>query len=393
MNSRFLGSVGLISGTAIGAAMLAMPVSTAAIGWFPSILSLVLMATLMIYSGLLVLEALARMPGQNTMISIAGETLGMPGRITAMFAYIFLLFSLNASYLGIAGEFISDFLASYTSFSTLYVQIAILVVFATLLLTRAEYVDHFNRVLIIGMILCYIGLNFYVLPHVKLSLLSRMGFHAFFSSLPIIATAFGYHPIIPHIFEYLGRDVQQTRRAIIFGTLSPLLIYALWQFAVLGTLSYEGAVGLKEAQARGMAATSFLVSVLDQPVLRTFGLGFSFFAIMTSFLGTFLGMIEFLLDAFKISDSKPQQVFVTIAASIPLLLVNLYVAKVFMAALGFAGLMTAVLIGLLPLLMTYRSRQIYKNNLGYVTSGGTVAMVISAIAFSIVILVETGLIR
>lgn len=392
MDSRFLGSIGLISGTAIGAAMLALPVSTAPIGWVPSIISLILVAILMIYSGLLVLESLARMPGQNTMISMAGETLGLPGRIVAMFAYIFLLFSLNASYLGIAGDLIADFLSLYGTISPMTIQVALLLIFTALILNRAEHVDHFNRLLIVGMIVCYVGLNFYVLPHVQLQLLSRMGFTAFLSSLPIIATAFGYHPIIPHIFEYLSRDVAKTRRAIIYGTLAPLTIYSLWQFSVLGTVGYEGELGLKEAHAKGVAATTFLVRVLDQPILRNLGLGFSFFAILTSFLGTFLGMVEFLLDAFRVSRSKSRQALISLGAAIPLLLVNLYVAKIFMTALGFAGLMTAILIGLLPLLMTYRSRQIHKENLGYVTSGGTIAMVISAFAFMVMILVETGIV-
>ena len=394
MSNRFLGSVGLISGTAIGAAMLAMPVTTAPIGWFPSLFVLIAMAALMVYSGLLILESLARMPADTTMISMAGETLGPGGRLLAMLSYLFLLFSLNASYLGLAGDLLRDFfLVFYFNLDPLTIQIVLLAIFGLFMASSVERIDLFNRFLVLGMIVCYIALNVLIVPHLNAQLLTRMQFAPLLSTLPVVLTSFGYHPIIPNIYNYLGRDVQQTKKAIIWGTLLPLFVYAFWQMAVHGTVSYEGDLGLKEAYSRSLSATTFLVRALKAPLLSYLALGFSLFAIMTSFLGTFMGMVDFLIDAFQVEKNALQKTVMIVMASLPLLLVNVFMAKIFMVALGFAGLMTSVLIGLLPILMTYQSRRIHRLEGSYLVAGGEGMMLFASLLFVMMILIELGWIK
>lgn len=391
MLSRLLGSVGLIAGTSIGAGMLAMPMSTAHMGFIPSLLALILVAGVMIYMGFVIVESLSRMKEHTTLISMAEETLGIPGRIISIFSYIFLLFALNASYLGLASSLIAGVISeNVSSTHTICVSVGLLTVLGVFVASKVEYIDRFNRFLVLGLIITYLILNGLVFPHIKLEYVQRMQFSSWMLPLPLIATAFGYHIILPNIFDYLKRDLRQTKLAIVLGSSIPLAVYSIWQLSVLGTVPYGGEFGLQQAFESGTSATVPLIHAIHNDYLNILASAFSFFAIMTSFLGTFLGIVEFLSDAFSVKQGWRQQVCMTLIAAIPIFLFNIYVSRVFLVALGYAGIMVAILIGLLPLLMTYRSRKIHQNNLGYVTYGGNAAMILAALFFMALIFTELG---
>lgn len=56
MNSKMLGSIAIVAGTAIGAGMLALPLATAALGMIPAILLMVVIWGLSAYTSLLMLR-------------------------------------------------------------------------------------------------------------------------------------------------------------------------------------------------------------------------------------------------------------------------------------------------------------------------------------------------
>ena len=90
--NRFLGSVLLIAGTAIGAGMLALPVLTGASGFFSAGLLMILIWLFNLYVAFIILEATLRLPTQSNLISIIGQSLGKGGQfITVGFLYYFSL--------------------------------------------------------------------------------------------------------------------------------------------------------------------------------------------------------------------------------------------------------------------------------------------------------------
>jgi tyrosine-specific transport protein len=85
-----MGGVLLIAGTAIGAAVLALPIQTAALGFTYSLTALVLCWGLMTIGALLVLEANLLIGQGTNLITMAQRTLGPVGQMLTWLSYLFL---------------------------------------------------------------------------------------------------------------------------------------------------------------------------------------------------------------------------------------------------------------------------------------------------------------
>jgi tyrosine-specific transport protein len=281
--NRFIGSIALIAGTSIGAGMLALPLATVKMGFWPSVLAFFLLCAVMVYVGLLILEVLVKMPRHTTLISMAECTLGKTGRFFAIVSYFFLLFMLNTAYLGGASGLIMDGLSldSTSVFLKFGICFGLICMLGAFVCLKTEVLDQFNRVLVIGMVVAYLFMMICIIPNIECARLTQVSWACFPFALPLISTSFGYHIILPNIFEYLSRDVKHTRLAIMIGSFFPLVVYLVWQLMVLGSVPMEGENSLIEALHEGASATVPLVKALDSGKLALAVLLFSLFAILT----------------------------------------------------------------------------------------------------------------
>ena len=115
LNNRLVGGILLVSGTAIGAGMLALPVITSFAGFLPSAIALGICWLFMYITAVLLLEVNLSCPGEPNMISMAGRTLGTAGKLVCWVVYLLLLYSLTAAYIaGSAPLFLQAFYALTT---------------------------------------------------------------------------------------------------------------------------------------------------------------------------------------------------------------------------------------------------------------------------------------
>ena len=105
--NKLLGSVLLISGTTIGAGMLALPVMTGFGGFIPSLFTLFFMWLFMLATALFFLEVNISMPGETNFITMAEKTLGTWGKVVSWVCYLFLMYSLTAAYIAGSSMFFS----------------------------------------------------------------------------------------------------------------------------------------------------------------------------------------------------------------------------------------------------------------------------------------------
>lgn len=102
-HSQLIGGILLVSGTTIGAGMLALPVSTGLAGFIPSIILLFVFWLYMTYTAFLMLEVNLWMGPHTNLISMAKNTLGTIGEGVSWLTYLFLLYSLTTAYVAGAG--------------------------------------------------------------------------------------------------------------------------------------------------------------------------------------------------------------------------------------------------------------------------------------------------
>lgn len=214
--SKQLGAVLLVSGTTLGAGMLAIPVVTGSAGLYPSMLLLVLYWALQLGTAFLMLEANLWFRQPVNLITITRQTLGKKCEAIVWLLYLVLLYSLTAAYLAGSGPMVADGLS--TIFGVRIPQYAqsfpLLAIFGGFIYLGMRPVDYFNRLLMIGLGLSFMALLFCSSMHIDSSLWTRFEPSYLWMSIPVISTSYGFHIIIPSLTTYLHRDVKALRRTL-----------------------------------------------------------------------------------------------------------------------------------------------------------------------------------
>jgi len=389
--NRLLGGILLITGTCIGAGMLALPVSTATYGFWPSTGLFVICWAFMMFSALLILEVTLWSAPESNLISMAKSTLGKGGEILAWTAYLLLLYCLMAAYLSGMNALISEALAQLFHFhlpqwgsSSL-----LIILFGLIIYSGEKPIDYLNRLLITGLIISYVAIIFFISPHIETTKLLTANTHHLWIALPIIIVSFGYHIIIPSLRTYLKNDVKQLRLAIIIGSCLPLAIYLLWEMLILGVVPTTGEHGLLTILKGGQPSTDLtnaLHAIVKSPWLDEASTFLSFFVISTSFIGVSYSLFDFLADGFHIAKNKLGRASTAMVTFIPPLIFILAYPQGFILALGYGSIFVAVLLCLLPALMVYSGRYVKKMATGYRVCGGKLALFL-LIIFSIVVII------
>lgn len=288
--NRQTGAILLITGTCIGAGMLALPATTAAAGFWPAIALLIVCWLAMYLTGLYVLEANLCVKENSNFVSMAKATLGRWGEVVAWITYLLLLYSLMAAYLSGGGAILVNALQPHFQ-HTLGDWIGPLpwvIVAALIIYCGAKPVDGLNRLFIIGLIATFIALVVFTSPHIKAAHLTAAHPGFLFAALPIVITAFGYHVIVPSLRVYLQSKIVPLKKTIFLGSFIPLVVYLIWEFVVFGAIPVEGPQGLLSILHSGQPATQLsasLAQISQTSYLVVIARFFIFFAIASSFLG------------------------------------------------------------------------------------------------------------
>lgn len=390
-NNRLVGAILLVSGTTIGAGMLALPVTTGLAGFIPSILIMTFIWLYMMLTAFYLLEVNLLLPHHNNLISMMHKTLGKPGEIASWISYLLLLYSLLAAYMVGCGQILSDALFELFNFSTpTWVwQLVVFFIFGSFIYLGTSVVDFLNRFLMFGLLIAYICMVSFGCCNVRPSFLYHLDWKFLLPSISVVLTTFGYHIIIPTLSEYLDQDRKLIKKAIIIGSLVPFLIYILWQFLVMGTVPAQGNGSLFDAANNNTPIVSFLQSMISNPFVAISARFFAFFAIVTSLLGVCLSLSDFLADGLRIKKTSLGKCFLISLTFVPPLLFSIFYQKGFILALKYAGFFVVILLALLPSLMVFFERYVrerLKKGTHFTVFGGKSLVVLSIIT-SLILLI------
>jgi tyrosine-specific transport protein len=385
VNSKILGSIAIVAGTAIGGGMLALPLATASLGTIPALFLLVLIWGVSIYTSLLMLEINLRAGVGLNVHAITGKTLGKVGQLIQGGSFLSLLFALTMVYL-MGG---SSLLESKMQLVGMKMdnQLAVLMftaIFGGFIAVGVRWIDKVSRVLFTSMIALLVIVVAYLLPEVDMSLMmnsSTTGMvggsdltNLWLAAIPIVFTSFGFHVCIATIVRYLDGDAVSLRKVLIIGSTIPLVCYILWLMVTLGTLGgktvygFEGSLPLLVTALQGVADSAILQQFIDL---------FANLALVTSFLGVTMSLFDYVAELTRAKNNAFGRAQTWLITFIPPLLCALYYPDGFFKVLGFAAIPLVVMIIFLPIVMALGQR---KQNLGgYQVSGGTAAMGIAGL--------------
>ncbi|WP_162064071.1 aromatic amino acid transport family protein [Vibrio taketomensis] len=383
--SKVLGSTLIISGTTIGAGMLALPLASAGIGFFTSLGIMLVLWALMAYTALMMVELHQHADSNATLHTLAMQILGKRGKWLASFAMLFLFYSLCAAYIAGGGDQFGQRIESWTGIelpARVGTVIFTLLVAAVVVIGTAT-VDKVNRVLFTLKLVAMASVLLFLAPNVTQSYLLSMPIEQglIVAAIPVIFTSFGFHGSIPAIVRYLDGNTRSLRTAIVIGSAIPLLIYVFWQIVTLGVVSQNE---LLDNQGLSALIAQLSSTVQQTNINQAIGL-FADLALLTSFLGVSLGLFEFLGDS--LSSKGSSRIVTGLITFTPPMGFALFYPQGFIMALGYAAIALAILAIFLPVVMIMKTRA---NNqaAAYQVAGGRFGIVFCSVSGLFIVLAQ-----
>lgn len=355
--SRKFGAAMIISGTCIGAGLLAIPATVASCGFLIGSILIICIWALMTFTALVLAEVNLKMDDGANFVEMTSQTLGPIGVVIIWVCYVLLLYSLIAAYIVGGGSLISTTLSSLDiSLSEKTTCIIFILILGVFIYISTRIIDHINKIMFSGKLLAFLLLVAILIPHVSLDHLSYQIKNPNFIwvEFPILLTSFGFHHIIPTLRTYVGSNKRSLRQAIIIGSSIPLVVYLLWIFATLGSLPVttpSGILGKHSCEITSVIIDHFSTS---SGYISTISFLFGFFALATSFLGVALGLFDFNRSTYKISKNiHKHKILAFIITFLPAYIYATAYLNGFKTALGYASIFVAVLQVALPVMMLW----------------------------------------
>ena len=360
------GVVALITGSTVGAGILALPSVCAETGVVPSILGIVGTWTLLLLSALLLAEinvsvmrerdevrfehGRGHSPVVISLPDMAMTTLGKTGSYVMSATYLFASTTLLVAYIAKAGEIIETIDPALTlEASTIGFTVGLGAVMA---FGSVNVIDIINRVLTIVLMGLFFGILYegaIVADFKNYDLINDAS--KLPEAIPIMFLSLIYHDLVPVICAYMNGDLKEIRKAIVVGSCVPLFMFIAYLIVALSINNTSVASGLGFEDPLDLLLKSDVGWIVG---------GFSFCAISTSFIGTCLGVTSTIEPKIKESfaekgvtakGAKKVSYFATLILP---LIIALSASDIFLPATKFAGSYGApVLYGLLPSVMCF----------------------------------------
>lgn len=374
--NKTVGSTLLVAGTMIGAGMLAMPLTSAGIGFGFTLVLLLGLWALLTFSALLFVELYQTAESDAGIGTLAEQYFGKAGRILATAVLIIFLYALIAAYVSGGGSLLKDLLPE--SFSDKVSILLFTVIFGSFIVIGTHSVDKINRVLFFVMLAAFAVVLSLMLPEIKFDNLMATPIDnaLIISASPVFFTAFGFHGSIPSLNKYLDGNVKALRISILAGSAITLCAYILWQMSTHGLLTQNEFLQILKEDATLNGLVKATLAITGSNMIAGAVKLFSTLALVTSFLGVGLGLLECIEDLLKRSfNISAGRISLGLMTFIPPLVFALFYPEGFILALGYAGQMFAFYAVVLPVSLVWKARRAH-TNLPYKVWGGNLTLII-----------------
>ena len=345
---HFLEAVATLVGMIIGAGILGIPYAVANAGFLTGLLDIILIGLAVLVLNLYVGEIMLRTKDDHQLTGYAEKYLGKFGKSLMIFSMIFGLYGALVAYTLKEGEFLAAIFAPNIGGTPLIYSIIFFLVAAFLIykgikaIERSELVMVFFIVFIISL---FIAVAF---PFVDIKNLTAFSPQKLFLPYGVILFAFLGAAAIPEVGIELKENKTKIKKAIVWGSLIPLIVYVLFTFIVVGVVSPEK---MTDDAIIGFG------NALGHKVLL-FGLIFGMLTMATSFIAVGLALKEMYNFDFKCSNdlSTFLACFVPLVISVALILIK--VDHAFFKVIDITGIVSGGVAGILIILMVWKAKKL-----------------------------------
>jgi tyrosine-specific transport protein len=330
-----LEALAVLIGTLVGAGVLGLPYAASKVGLFPALGILFAIMLFMLSTALIVLKVSAEMGGAQ-MSTIAYSTLGKAGGWLMYVSIMIMGFGAFLAYIsGMGSIFTSLFGLNEVFGAVLFWVLASSVIYLGL-----EASGKAELIMNLMLITLFIGITAMLFPHAGYENANYVDFTGLFSMVGVVIFAFGFHTIIPDVYQGLG-SYKKTKRVVLLSFLIPSVIYAVFMVAFLMTF------GKNTPQL----ATQGLEAIYGR-IGKIVGNALPLIAITTSYIG--LGLAQQSNSKEFLGLKKP---VAWVLVVVPPVVIYLAGVRNFADVLSFAGntgnLMAFIILPLLIWILRY----------------------------------------
>jgi len=283
----FLYAVSILIGAIVGVGVFGIPFSFAKAGFLSGLLFLVFMGFLSLAVNLIFGEIVLRTKGIHQFIGYVKIYLGSGAKTLASFAWFLSIYGALLAYIIISGSFLFNIFIPqfyndpfrYSIWFFVFVSLAVLAGLKTV--ARFEFFMVFFFIFVLSLIFI-LGV-----PKIELENLTAL-FNQEFWFLPygILLFAYAGFSAIPTQREILKGKTDILKKAILAGSLIPMVLYLIFAVLIMGI----------SGEATSPDVVSGLIDFFDYRIIFLVSL-FGILAITTSFLALALALVEtFRLD-------------------------------------------------------------------------------------------------
>jgi len=331
-------AIAILVGMIIGAGILGIPYVVAQAGLFWGLVNIIGIGLIVLLIYLYFGEVILRTKGKHQLPGYASIYLGKTGKILMMISMLLVQYGALIAYMFGEGEVLSFILLGSVNLSShLIFSVVFLVLMATLIFFGIKTLGKEELFGLGAIIAIVIVIAIYFLPQAQIS--------NFMSSNPILIFRFLF-PYGAILFAYLGfaalpemneiiKNKRKMKKALIIGSLIPIVIYLLFTITVIG---------------------------IDTPEIATLALGrfvslFALFTMFTSFLAVGVAQKEIFWYDMKFKHFTSW--FFTI---IPVLIITMLIIFFglidFIGIISYAGAIGGGIAGILIVLMAIKAKKL-----------------------------------
>lgn len=354
-----INSILFVAGTCIGGGVIALPIVLAKLGIIPSFIIMILSWLLTYYPSLVSVELNLHSDRGLTLSELAQKFSGRTAQIISEISVKLLSYSLLAVYFSGGSSIIRKLLSVYWNYSPteIIVQSSLALIVAGILMFPMKIISKINGAAFIGFLIVFLTLTANILCNIDIMSVPWMvepsGSNVL-SVITVVFTSFGYQIIFHNLRNYCGKNVKMLRRAFLYGSIIPAVVYIMWTGGVLSVI-YKSDTEFFSLMIAGKINAGDLVDQLSRisqfPQFQVAVWWMSIFAIVTSIFGVGLSLVEALESSIKNFVPKvPRRKLLVVSMTIaPAYVIAAIIPNAFIKILEFAGTILVLIAILLPI--------------------------------------------
>lgn len=346
----------------------------------------------MLASSWILMDGLLKLGNRDADLAyLFSHELGTWAKVVTSIGYFIIFYGILVAYLAGAASSLTA-LSGKPEYKEWY--LVAFFAFATgLTLFGPELVRKWNVLFMVCMGTAFVLLCWQACNNFEVARLDHMDWPFLPSAMPIICTAFCFHPLLPTAARSLNFNRKLILKALLLGTLFPLIVNAIWSYVIIGALPLAGGAdgSILSAFHSGQPATIPLAAVLHSKEVEVVGAVFAVLAITTSYLAVGISLMSFFKDLASARFPGWSRTHGAIATFLPPLIVTLIYPDIFLVALNMVGGVGICLVfGLLPTFILLKESG---NGFSLKKIGGIIMLLVFLGVMTLEVLQELGLLE